>query len=264
MIKMRWLLVSSLSVLALAACSGAGDTKQPESNQSASAQTQGDSTAARKAGPDPAQFIKRFDADGNGTLEVAELPPRMQKWLAKADTNQDGKLDAAELQANAEQMKKEHFARMDKNHDGALTTDDVGDKRWQRLSAADENKDGKVTEAELDKAFQGGKLGFGPGPGARGGWMGGKAGRGGHGERGGPDGKARGERMFERFDADKDGALTQAEVGEKMWAHISVADADNDAKVTREELKAAHESGKLQRMKGPRGGQDQDQDQDQE
>ena len=42
--------------------------------------------------------------------------------------------------------------------------------------------------------------------------------------------------MFERWDADNDGKLTQDEVPEGVWNRLSRADADGDGAVTPEEL----------------------------
>jgi len=231
----RWTL---LAALALTACSGSPDQTKPETSQGAAAAAQNDTKAVQKAGPDAAKFIERFDANKDGVLEVSELPGRLQRWLAKADANQDGKLSGEELSAHAEAMKKEHFARLDTDKDGALTESEVGDRRWRRLGQADENKDGKVTPAEIDKALSSakpgffGKGGFGPGPG-----KGGKRGMGG-----------KGGRMFQ-MDQNQDGALSADEVGAERWAHIAVADADKDGKVTKDELRTAKESGKIAPMK---------------
>ena len=147
----------------------------------------------------------------------------MQKWLAKADTDNDGKLSADELRTHAETMKKEHFARMDKNGDGALTADEVGSEHWEHLKVADTDNNGNVTASEIEQAFASGKL---KGPG--------------HGHRAGGPGK----RLF-ALDANQHGALSADEVGTAKWAHISAADADRDGKVTKDEMKAAHKSGKI-------------------
>lgn len=42
--------------------------------------------------------------------------------------------------------------------------------------------------------------------------------------------------MFQRFDADRDGALTVDEVPENAWSHLSAADANEDGKVTQVEV----------------------------
>jgi hypothetical protein len=70
--------------------------------------------------------------------------------------------------------------------------------------------------------------------------------------------KAAGKRAdarFEKSDANSDGFLTEAEVGDKKWARIKVADANNDAKVSLAEMKQAKADGKLKHKdkKGKKG-----------
>jgi len=55
----------------------------------------------------------------------------------------------------------------------------------------------------------------------------------------------KGEARFDKSDSNSDGFLTAAEVGEKKWAHIKVADANNDSKVSKAEIKQARADGKL-------------------
>ena len=141
-----------------------------------------------RGAPDPAAFVKRFDKNGDGVLQISELPEHMQKFMAKADTNGDGVLSVDELKAGEDKMRAEHlakvdtnhdgvvspeerkaafekfaqerFAKLDKNGDGALTKDEVGDKRWEHLSVADADKNGSVTEAEIRQAVASGVLKF--------------------------------------------------------------------------------------------------------
>jgi len=191
---------SGFFALSLVACSG---TSSEPVDQSAQAETAGLSSPAapgsatadrhgHHAPPDPAAIVKRFDKNGDGTLQVAELPGHMQKFMGKADTNGDGILSVDELKAGEEKMRAEHlakvdtngdgtvspeerqaafekfaqarFAKLDKNGDGALTKDEVGDKRWEHLSVADADKNGSVTEAEIRQAVAAGVLKF---PGGR-------------------------------------------------------------------------------------------------
>ena len=69
------------------------------------------------------------------------------------------------------------------------------------------------------------------------------------GEHGGKQSAAdRAQHAAERFkkaDKNGDGFLTQDEVGEKRWAHIQVADANKDGKISQAELQQAHENGQL-------------------
>ena len=50
---------------------------------------------------------------------------------------------------------------------------------------------------------------------------------------------------FKKADHNSDGFLTQAEVGDKRWGRIQVADANRDGKVSQAELAQAHQDGKL-------------------
>jgi hypothetical protein len=50
---------------------------------------------------------------------------------------------------------------------------------------------------------------------------------------------------FKKNDKNGDGFLTQAEVGDKRWAHIQVADANKDGKISMAELAQAHADGKI-------------------
>lgn len=111
-----------------------------------------------------------------------------------------------------------HFQQADKNKDGFLTEDEVGAKRWEHIKIADVNNDNKVSQEEMRQAFAG---------------MG-------HGDR------------FQRADKNKDGFLTEDEVGAKRWEHLKVADANNDKKVSQDELKQAFQAGKLGKRHAPR------------
>ena len=202
------LTVSGLIALTLAACSGATAEPVDQSAQQETAHLNAAPPAAsdsatvadgkpehghghghgRKGPPDPAELVKRFDKNGDGQLQVTELPEHMQKFMAKADTNGDGVITVDELKAGEEKMRAEHlakvdtdhdgkispeerkaafekfaearFAKMDKNSDGALSKDEVGDKRWERLSVADADKNGSVTKDEIKAAVAAGTLKF--------------------------------------------------------------------------------------------------------
>jgi Ca2+-binding EF-hand superfamily protein len=208
-------IVSGFVALSLAACSGANVEPVDQSAQSANALNTpppASSVAAapaepdaeqhrdgRRGPPDPAQLVKRFDKNGDGKLELSELPEHMQKFMSKADTNGDGVLTVDELKAGAEKMRAERLAKLDTDHDG------------------------KVSPEERKAAFE--KFA---------------------------------EQRFEKLDKNNDGALSKDEVGDKRWARLSVADADKNGSVTREEIRTAVAAGTLKfphhfRGHGPRG-----------
>ena len=217
----NWTLIGVVALSAGLGCSvAAGQT--PQANET-SATAEG-----AHAGHDPARFLQRFDKNNNGTVEVTELPERMQKWLGKADTNNDGKITVDELKAHAAARREEMFKKADKDNNGALTAEEAG-RRWERLQVADADKSGSVTRAELDQARAEGKL--------RG--HGHKGHRGhGHGEGDASCAKGHGQ-MFERMDKNKDGALTSDEVKDGFWQRLVKADANRDGKITTEELEQA-------------------------
>ena len=203
------LTVSGLIALTLAACSGATAEPVDQSAQQETAHLNAAPPAAsdsatvadgrpgagpgmhghgHKGPPDPAELVKRFDKNGDGQLQVAELPEHMKELMGKADTNGDGVISVEELKAGEEKMHAEHlakvdtdhdgkvspeerkaafekfaeerFAKMDKNNDGALSKDEVGDKRWEHLSVADADKNGSVTKDEIKAAVAAGTLKF--------------------------------------------------------------------------------------------------------
>jgi hypothetical protein len=218
--SINWSLVGAIVLSAGFGCSVAA-AAQPAGPD----ETGATSETAHMGRPDPARFIQRFDQNKNGTLEIAELPERMQKGLAAADTNKDGVLSIDELKAHGEARRAEMFKRADKDNNGALTADEVG-RRWERLQVADADHNGSVTRAELDQARADGKLA--------------PPHRGPHG--GGADGGASGEHcakggghMFQKIDKNNDGAITSDEVKNEFWEHLVKADANHDGRVTKEE-----------------------------
>ena len=47
--------------------------------------------------PDPQQIFKRFDRNGDGQVQTAELPERLRSGFDRADVNRDGALSADEF-----------------------------------------------------------------------------------------------------------------------------------------------------------------------
>jgi Ca2+-binding EF-hand superfamily protein len=206
------------------------------------------------------RLFERWDKDHDGRITIADLPTRMQQRIRSIDQNKDGILTREEFengkaQLVAQRQKEldrngdgkitveerretmrdhlaERFVEQDKNHDGALTETEVGKEYFQHIKVADANADSKVTLAELMTAFDQSKL------------------RPPHG--GGPAGaprteaemKSHAQKRFNIDDKNHDGYLTEAEVPHR-WAHLKLADANHDNKITFDELRAAFKSGVL-------------------
>lgn len=144
-----------------------------------------------------------------------------QEMFKKADVNADGKLSIEEVTAIRPHMTKERFEAADKNKDGFLSPDECRTLERQGMAGllrkADANKDQKVTEEELKTVMP----------------------------------KLTSER-FAKMDRNHDGVITKEDTprpaspperpqhgpGGRVAALAKDADANNDGKVTLEELKA--------------------------
>ncbi|HEX2674492.1 MAG TPA: hypothetical protein VHM25_26635 [Polyangiaceae bacterium] len=198
-------IVSGFIALSLAACSGA--TVEPV-DQSATAES------ARLDAPAPAgSAADAHDtarADGGHHRGGRRGPPDPAQIVKRFDKNNDGQLQVSEL---PEHMQK-FMGQADTNADGVITVDELkaGEEkmRAEHLAKVDTDHDGKVSPEERKAAFE--KFA---------------------------------EARFQKMDKNNDGALSKDEVGDKRWEHLSVADADKNGSVTREELKTAFANGTL-------------------
>lgn len=111
------------------------------------------------------------------------------------------------------------FSRMDTNKDGSITVAEMRAARGEMFTRIDSNKDGKVTKAEAEA---GRKRGPGPGGDGRGG-------------PGGPEGRGGG---LAAADTNKDGTVTRAEWDAQPLPMFDRADANNDGKLTMQEMAA--------------------------
>jgi Ca2+-binding EF-hand superfamily protein len=209
------------------------------------------------------RLFERWDKDHDGRITIADLPTRLQQHIRAVDQNKDGILTREEFEKGKAQLAAqrekeldrngdgkitaeerretmrdhlaEHFIEQDKNHDGALTEAEVGNEYFQHIKVADTNSDSKVTLAEIMTAFDQGKLlaPHGGGPASA--------------PRTEAEMKVHAQQRFNAEDKNHDGYLTADEVPQR-WAHIKVADANQDNKITFDELTAAFKSGKLGRM----------------
>ena len=118
------------------------------------------------------------------------------------------------------------FARRDVNKDGKLDQADREARRALRFDRLDANKDGQLSRAEFTA-----KPGMADGQPRKGEGLG-------HHE-GGRHGMMGGRFAGPHADADKDGAVTQAEFTHAWLGRFDRIDADKNGRVTREERHAA-------------------------
>jgi Ca2+-binding EF-hand superfamily protein len=99
------------------------------------------------------RLVQKFDKNGDGKLQVTELPEGMQKHLGTADTNKDGIISEEEFAAAKANMRKEHFEKMDTNKDGQISPEERAAAREARekehFTKMDKNGDGQVSAAEV-------------------------------------------------------------------------------------------------------------------
>lgn len=148
------------------------------------------------------------DRDGNGVLTRAEADARAIAMFARRDANKDGKIDASDRAA----------------------------RQAARFDAIDADKNGQISRAEFTAErphrMKGG------GAGMHGDHPKGEHRMGGHRRRGHPG--MMGGMMGAGADADKDGAITQAEFTAAAARRFDRIDANKDGQATREERQALH------------------------
>ncbi len=186
---------------------------------------------AGKGRPDPGEMFKRSDKNKDGKLTEDEVPAPFWERLSKLDKNGDDAVSPEEAKAGAmarpggqregRPAPGEMFKRADKNEDGKITKDEVPDETWERLGKLDKNQDGAVTKEEVSAGMMNR-----PG-------QDGKGGKGRPGVGSGPSGPGA---VFERFDEDDNGKLSESEVPAEMWSKVRKADTDADGLVSKEEL----------------------------
>lgn len=139
--------------------------------------------ALRKLGADLAKHVKAADADGNGTLNLAEfrvfapaiakageavlheIDPsiagkKAEKDLKKYDVNADGKLDDEEKKAMEEALRKKEIKDFDWDEDGRLDEREKQAMQWAAegkqagvFRKVDKDANGELTTEEIIKGL---------------------------------------------------------------------------------------------------------------
>jgi hypothetical protein len=90
--------------------------------------------------------LTTWDADHDGTLDLAEAKAAAAAKFDSLDVDHDGTLDAKEL---AHAVHKSSFKRADSDSDGTLDKTEYSALVEARFKAADSDHDGTVSDAEL-------------------------------------------------------------------------------------------------------------------
>lgn len=155
---------------------------------------------------------------------------------AYAVENQMDTVTRAEAQTKA----GERFARMDANKDGKLDAADRTARQAAMFDMIDTNKDGQISRAEFDAHRAARMDGDRPDrPDMDGHDKDRKGDRMGHGRRRGDRMGMDGMRMGAMADANKDGAVTQAEFVAAALSRFDRADTDKNGSLTTTERRAA-------------------------
>ncbi|QKG70729.1 EF-hand domain-containing protein [Erythrobacter mangrovi] len=184
------------------------------------------------------------DADGDGTVTLAEMQAHGADMFAKMDTNGDGVLNDADRSAHGAGM----FAKADANGDGELTPDELKaahearmERREARHADRAENREARMAEhfamADTDKSGGLSEDELRAMHAARGEHRDGKRHRGtGHGGHGGSS------MMLHMADTDGDKAVTRAEFDGAIATHFAKMDTDGNGSVSQAERQAAHKA----------------------
>jgi Ca2+-binding EF-hand superfamily protein len=98
------------------------------------------------AAPLPADPVKTFDTDNDGTLDLMETKKAAAAEFAKLDRDHEGTLDASELRGR---LSAKDLKAADPDHDGTLTMDEYLAIVAQRFAAANGDNDGTLDGKEL-------------------------------------------------------------------------------------------------------------------
>jgi Ca2+-binding EF-hand superfamily protein len=102
---------------------------------------------ARDQKSNAADFVKKWDPDKDGTLDLAEVKKAATARFKQLDPDKDGTLDQKE--AAKAGIGKADFAKADPDNDGTIDLNEYLALVEQRFNAANPDNDGTIDEAEL-------------------------------------------------------------------------------------------------------------------
>jgi Ca2+-binding EF-hand superfamily protein len=91
-------------------------------------------------------LVGQFDADNDGTVDLAEAKKAAGDLFAKLDTDNESMLSLKELRGR---VSRKDLTAADPDHDNTLTKDEYLALVEQRFKAADKDNDGTLSSWEL-------------------------------------------------------------------------------------------------------------------
>lgn len=164
---------------------------------------------------DARPHFESLDVDQDGRLSEYEVAEKLWERIGDADVNEDGFVSLDEFQEMRAQRKTQYrkqrdlFERFDGNDDGLLGVEELPDRLWKKFADADLNQDGAISGEELAE-IKGKKSDV--------------LGRQGH------------NGLFDRFDENEDGLLTEDELHDRVWDKVNQADSNADGAISIDEL----------------------------
>jgi len=171
------------------------------------------STAPAMAGGGKGRFMKHFDTNNDGSVNMAEFNAAAAERFKLMDSDANGILTKDEfrsyMRARKDERKQKKFARMDTNNNGSVERSEYlaykQAKAERKYARMDKDSNGSVSKEEFASCKKG---------------------------------KHHKKRMFKRMDTNGDGQITQNE-SLTAWSNwFKRIDANNDQVVTTDEVNA--------------------------
>lgn len=210
---------------------------------------EGDGRSEEQIKDEIEEILSELDRNGDGKIQLTEVPDDMREDVEQADTNEDGHISREELARAVEEMNgekrgeqdgrdrrsqkqlesdvDEHFRELDSNDNGKIERAEVPKQLLGRFDAVDTDKNKVVTRDELIRSLDAENAGQES--------IGRESDRDDEQE----DGEDDIDEMFSQLDRNEDGKLQRKEVPTENHADFDAADANENGVVSLDELRAA-------------------------